>query len=137
LIKYFIIISIIALSSCELIVIGTPPNKVEPVIINRNSSEGSVLLFKSELDTNNIQAAAEILDNEMPPLFLAIDRYDSYFDLLLLSNYLGKRSITSIDKDTIAPDNIYVELELNYTKKLKAKTFKRDSLWFIEDYSIE
>lgn len=132
-----IILFLIFANSCELIVIGTPPQKVKPITIDRSTSFGSVILFANEIDTNNIQAAAEILDNSLPPRLRAIDRYDKYYELYGTHNYIDDREITSIESDTLEPGKIKVTIELNYTKKIIAKTFLRDSFWYISDYEMK
>jgi hypothetical protein len=125
------------LLSCELIVIGTPPQQVKPIEIDRSTGVGAAMLFKEEIDTNNIQAAAEIIDLKPPQKLKAIGRYDLYYDLIATKNVIDDREITAIIEDTLSQDEIDIILELNYTKRLFLKTFLRDSLWYIQDLSLD
>lgn len=130
--KFFIIIFCF-LCSCELIVIGTPPSEVPPLNPSQNNSLGTGLIFKAELDTNNISEASQYLNKSKP--LNAFQRYEEYYwDLEILKNYIKNRKITLVKSDTISEDQIDQAIELDYIKWLNITTIKKDSLWFISNY---
>lgn len=136
-IRFIILLLITFATACELIVIGTPPVEQKPIYYTRESALGTVVLFIAEMDTNNIQAAAQIIDTSLPPRLNALDRYDMYYDLIGTKNYINDRDITGYVLDTLDENKIDVIVELNYTKKLFASTKKTDSIWFITDYKLQ
>lgn len=124
------------LCSCELIVIGTPPYEVPSLIPSQTNSLGAGLIFKAELDTNNVSEAAQYLDSNSK--LTAFNRYEDYYwDLEILKNHIKGRKITLVSSDTINENQINQEIELDYIKWLKIKTFKKDSLWYISEYSTD
>lgn len=104
--------------------------------INRSSAVGSVLLFKTELDSNNIPAAADILANPNGSKFLAVERVEYYDELYRIKNIINKRPVTWIKDDTLSPIERKLEIEFGYLKKFRFTTSKIDSNWYILNWEM-
>lgn len=134
--KYIILILLIFLSSCELIVIGNKPIDLKPIIIKRDNPVGAVLLFKSELENNNVLAASEFIANPNGHRLKATEKLELYDDLPRFVNQIPKGEITNI-LETLQEQNIInVKIEFDYITYLECSTKKIDSLYFILNYRI-
>lgn len=123
----------ISLTSCELIVIGT--KKREPVIdIAQTSAIGAVYLFKTELDSNNVPAATQVLARPDGSYYLAIEQYYQYFEIARIGRLLRQEPITRLKADTLSEDNVKVSVEFNYLKNFTFTTSRIDSNWYIVSY---
>jgi hypothetical protein len=119
-------------TSCEIITIGT---KREPIIdINQNSPIGAIYLFKTELDSNNIHAATQILASPTGGLYLALERYEMYEEIARLRRLIGKRAITLIKLDTLTPTNYRINIELDYIRNFTFTTARINDYWYIINY---
>lgn len=137
--KYILyIIFILILSACELIVIGEKPKAVEPqvIIIDRTNPIGAVLLFKSELDSNNIPAATEFLATPTGHKILAVNKIDFYYELPMLKNKLKNLEISNIYEDNLDDNLTRVNIEFGYIRNLICDTKKIDSLYYIINYKF-
>jgi hypothetical protein len=122
----------IALTACELFVIGT---KKKPVVeINQNSAIGTVLLFKAKIDSSNIQDASHIIKKQDGTDYLAIEKYDLIDDIELLSRVIAKKPVTEYMIDTLSPESCSVKIVFDYIKKYKFETRKISELWFITGF---
>lgn len=129
----FILPIILILCSCELIVIGVPPSEVPVLNPEQTNSLGTGLIFKAEIDTNNLAEAAQFLDSSVQ--IKAFDRFEKYYwDLEILRNYIKGGDVTLVVSDTIDENQIIQNIEFDYVRHLKLQTFKKDSLWFISNY---
>ncbi len=124
----------IFLSSCELIVISTPKKETRFLDISQSNAFGSILLFKTELDSNNIPAAADILAQDPKKKLLAIDRIDLYNEVDRIGRIISHKNITKFTTDTLSKSLYKINLELNYRKQISFTTTQIDSSWFIIDY---
>jgi len=136
LIKIILFVSIaLILLSCELIVIGKKPGEIKPLEYDRHSPIGSVVVFKTELDSNNISAASDIIATKDGKYLLAIDRYENEYELERVRRVISKRKITKIKQDTLSEHNIKIILELDYYKYISFNTSLIDGLWYITNYN--
>jgi len=129
-----LITTLFAINSCELIVIGKKPGEQKPTHYNRYTPTGSVVLFKTELDSNNVPAATDILASKDGKKLLALSRYEIEYEIERVRRVISKRTITNIIKDTISPHNIKVTLELDYYRYVSFNTSEINKLWYITNY---
>lgn len=126
--------SIIA-AACELIVIGKPDKDHGPVYrIDRNNPTGTVLLFKSELDSNNIPAAARMLADSTGRKYLAYEMYELYDELSRVKRLVGSTKIETIRSDSITPTQYNIRLSLSNDRRMYFYTSKFGELWYIVGY---
>jgi hypothetical protein len=123
--------SMLLLSSCELIVIKEPTKTRTAPERNQNSPQGVVLIFKAEIDSNNVQGAIKVMasDDERP--LLAVEKLDMQEEIARLGRMITKRDITSMRIDTVSPSRQRLRTEFGYLKELTFTTVRIDSLWFI------
>lgn len=124
----------IILSGCELIVISTPKKETRYVDISQRNGLGTILLFKTELDSNNVPAAADILAKDTKSKLLAIDRMDLYEEVGRMGRIMYHKNITKYTTDTLSKYLYKVNLELNYRNQISFTTTQIDSSWYIIDY---
>lgn len=123
------------LFSCEMFVIGSPaPKKKTTIIIDRSTAVGTVCLFKIELDSNNIMAAANMLATAKGEMYLASERYELTYDLGRLQRLLAGKPITKIDTDSLSDSNYNLNVEFNNTLVFQFSTIKIRDEWFITKY---
>lgn len=134
---YLVIIIAFFLSSCALIEIGKKPQKVVSIEYHRKDPVGAVLLFKNELDADNIVAATEYLASNTGGRILAVNKLDIYDTLPMLQNKLRNLKISNIYQSDLGNDIIQVNIEFGYIRNLICDTKKIDSLFFILDYKFE
>jgi hypothetical protein len=127
--------ALILLVGCELFVIGTAPKKIKPVEVNQKSPIGTVYLFKTELDSNNIPAATKILATPKGTQYLAIEKLDLYDEVERLRRLLVNKPITYIKADSLTQSSYKVSVEFDYIHKMQFTTYKIEDAWFITEYT--
>ena len=95
------------------------------------------MLFKAELDSNNIPAATEYLATPTGHRILAIDKLNIYDELPMLRNKLKGLDISNIYQQSLDDNLIRVNIEFSYIRNLICDTKKIDSLYFIINYKFE
>lgn len=126
-----VIVSFLAFAGCEVFTVGSKRPPVQE--INQRSAVGAVYLFKSELDSNNAQAATEVLARPNGNQLLAIEKYELYDEMNRLGRLIAKKPITLTRTDTISTTMQHVKLEFDYQKKMTFTTQKIADSWFIVD----
>ena len=135
--KYrLLLIFIFLITGCELIVIGGR-KRPKPIDINQLSPVGAVLLFKTELDSNNIPAATNVLANPAGRLYLAIEKYEMYEEIERLGRIISNKSITSIKTDTLSTKTFNIYVQLDYLRIFSFTTSKIGLNWYITNYQEE
>lgn len=129
------IITLVLLVGCELFTIGTAPKKIKPVEVNQKSPIGTIYLFKTELDSNNIPAATKILATPKGTQYLAIEKLDLYDEVERLGRILSNKPITFIKADSLTQSSYKVSVEFDYIHKMSFTTYKIDDAWFITEYT--
>lgn len=124
----------VVLNSCELFTIGS--DKPRKIIIepSQKTAIGAIYLFKQELDSNNIPAAAKILMKNPGLYILAVNKYELYEDLEMLSRQIFKKEITHFKADTLNPKSINLKVEFDLTKYISFSTVLIQDKWYIVDY---
>lgn len=126
------ILLIAALAGCEIFTIGPDAPAVVPV--NQESAVGSTYLFKAGLDSNNIYAVTQLLDNPDGKPMLGEDKYSYFADLERFTRVIANKPITNVITDSLSNDKIKVDLEFDYLKSITFTTERKDELWYITDY---
>lgn len=122
------------LVSCELIVIGNKTKK-QVVNIDQTTALGAVYLFKTELDSNNIPAATQVLASPNNTEYSAFEKYELYDDVARIGRMIRNFPITNVRSDSLAPDSYKIWLELDYIKNMEFKTKKIKEFWYITNYT--
>lgn len=135
--KYYLFIILILLSSCELIVIGEIPKEVKTITISRSNPVGTVLLFKTELDSNNIAAATDFIATPTGHKIMAVNKLDYYTELPMLRNKLKNLEISNIYEQHLDGNLVRVNVEFGYIRNLICDTKKLDSFYYIVNYKFE
>lgn len=124
------------LSSCEIITIGTPnAPKSEVIDHDQTSALGAVFLFKTELDSNNVPAATQILADSSGELLLAIDKYERYFEIARIKRKISMKPITKLQRDTLNADLFRYNVEFDYLTNVIFTTSKIKDYWYIISYT--
>lgn len=126
-----------ALAGCELIRIGTKPEERVIIDATQHSPLGAVYLFKIELDNHNVPAATRLLADASGRHYLAIEKYDMYYEVARMKRIVSSRPVTYITKDTVSENIHKINMEIDYLKTFIFKTEKYNDLWYITDYLEE
>ncbi len=134
--RFFYFLSfILFFTGCELITIGTRQVNVSDNIFdyNQKSSIGTIFLFKIELDSNNVSAASDLIAKEDGTKYLAIERYEKYYDIFRMKRMMNNKVLTDYYVDSLANNKMKYDMEINYRKILSFTTIKINNLWFISE----
>ncbi len=128
----FSLLLILLIGGCELIVIGS---KAKPVVaIDRTSPVGTVYLFKTELDSNNVAAATEILARPNGTEYLALEQYELYNEVARIGRIIRDLPVTDVKTDSLKPDLYRVNIEFDYIRPMKFSTLLINNDWYIVQY---
>lgn len=98
---------------------------------NQTTPYGMLLLFKAELDSNNVAAATRILAKTPQTPYLAIEKYELRNEIARFGRRIAHWDITSLAVDTLSPVSLRLHTEFNYIKEVTFTTAKMNDLWFI------
>lgn len=129
---YAIVISF-CITGCELITIGTPKKQVIP--LDQTSAIGSVLLFKSELDSNNIHGASRLLAKNNGKFLIAFEKLEKFPDISRLISIVNNMPITYYISDTLSDNQQKIFIEFDYLKQIAIYAYKINNSWFITDFN--
>ncbi|MEZ4724086.1 MAG: hypothetical protein R2863_05465 [Candidatus Kapaibacterium sp.] len=129
-----ITILLLFLTSCELFVIGNNRPPKEVIDITQETAIGAAMLFTTELQFENVPAAAQLLSDNTGR-FSAVRQQEEYYNLARLTRILNNRKITRVIADTITLDLHNIKLEYDYVKEFSFSMKEIDSLWYIMDFS--
>ncbi len=134
---FFFVIIVIINSGCELITVGVKKAEA-PVFIslNQKTAEGVLLLFKAELDSNNIWGASQMLALPGGKKYLAIDKYEKHYDILRIKRIFGKYPFSLLKSDSIDVNTRKLYFEINYLKNYNLTAEKIDDMWYIVDLGL-
>lgn len=128
------ILILLLLTSCELIVIGHKTAPKEVIDINQESAVSAALLFTTELQLDNVPAAAALLtDNN--GRYSAERQQNQYYNLARLTRILNERKVTRIITDTISVELQNVRLEFDYVKEFAFSMRQLDTLWYVMEFN--
>jgi hypothetical protein len=127
----FIILCSLVLASCEMISISSRNRISRSYELNQKTPVGVLLLFKVELDSNNIPAAAQFIARAEGTKLKAIEKYDLYSEIGQLQKIIYMKNVTHIKSDTISKNLQRIQLEFDYTRNVTFNTEKISDNWFI------
>lgn len=134
--RFIFILAGLLIVSCEIITIGSPNSApIEVVNYNQNSSLGALYLFKTELDSNNIPAATQILAGIDGEILLAFEKYELYYDVYRMKRKIAKKPITKMYQDTLNDSRMKYTIEFDYLTNVTFTTEKISNFWFITEYN--
>ncbi len=125
------------LTGCELITIGVQKTE-KPIVININqkTAEGVLMVLKTELDSNNIWGAAQVLAKKGGDKLSAEERYYMHYDILRVKRIFGNHPFSIIKSDTLDKNIINLQVEINYYKKYSLKAEKVNNIWYLIDLGL-
>ncbi|MFC2130233.1 lipoprotein [Bacteroidota bacterium] len=126
------ILLIATLSGCELYIIGAKREKI--IEINQQSSIGVVYLFKTELDSNNIRGATQILAQPSGNFYLAIEKYEMFEEMERMARIIGRKPITDFTTDTLSATNHKIVVHFDYITIVNFTAEKISDNWYITQY---
>ncbi len=132
--KFILFISLILITGCEIFVIGTPDGKklqASKMEIDRFTASGTVMLFKTELDSGNIPAAARMLADSSGRKLPALGQYEMYNEMRRLRNLIGNKPFTMFSEDSLSPYHSSIEIEVDSFRRVDFHLSKIDKLWYI------
>lgn len=131
----FVILIPVLFYGCELIIIGTKSNVqiAEIVEYNQKTALGTIYLFKAELDSNNVPAASQLMKQSDGKSYLAIERYEKFYDIHRFRRIMAMSEITDISSEAISGDKMKYNLEFNFRKKLYFNALKVENNWYITE----
>lgn len=129
-------ILLIILPGCEIFVIGKPDGKkqTERTEIDRFTPRGTLMLFKAELDSNNIPAAARMLADSTGRKLPALSQYEMYNEMRRLKNLIGNKVFTNIEEDSISPYHTNIKIEVDSFKSVGFNLAKIEKYWYITGF---
>jgi hypothetical protein len=132
--KYkLLIVFVLALQSCQLIVLSPDKTIKNKFIANQNSAEGVFNLFLLQLDSNDVYAAAFLRTDSTGQKRLPIWQYESIFELSRLQRQINNLPITRIKFDTLNRNSILLYVEFDYLREVEFLASKIDSTWYISN----
>lgn len=132
--KYILFLASFILGGCELIVIGV--KKPKPIEISQYSPLGAALLFKNELDSNNIFGAVRLIAAPGGTKYLAAEKFDMYDDIERIGRIISDKPVTNINADSnVALNPQVIAFELNYMKKISFTLYKINDYWYVTGIS--
>jgi len=132
--SFLYILFMTVLSGCELYVISTGGNKEKPIDISQNSSIGVIYLFKTELDSNNVRGATQVLAQPQGLFYLAIERYEMFEEMQRMARIIGRKPITGFLTDTLSATNHNIKVKFDYITEVNFTTEKIRENWYITQY---
>jgi hypothetical protein len=131
---YLNLILLLLLTGCELIVIGTKREQKPVINLNQDTPLGAVYLFKAELDSNNISSASDLIARRDGQKFLAIERYEMFFDIDRLKRMIFMKPVTKVKTDTIDNISFVFSIEYDYLTNVSFTAKKINNDWYITGY---
>lgn len=126
------------LNSCEVFRIGEAPKvRVVQPKADQNSPFGAVYLFKNELDTNNVAAAAQILAKIEGSKYLAMEKVEMYDEVARIGRLIEKKPITNVVTSVKSSTAQNLSVEFDYIQILTFSTVKIGENWFISGIEEE
>ena len=133
---YYISLFLVFLYGCEIFVIGSKP-KPKLQEISQRSPVGTVLLFKTALDSNNVYAAVQVLASPGGSLYSGDEKADLLDDLRRFSRLIPSKPVTGFAKDSLADNSYEIFLQVDYYKIFSFNTLRIRDRWYVTDYREE
>ncbi len=132
-----LLVSAAATAGCALFVVGAE-KKSTSVERSQRSSQSVVYLFKAALDSNNVQAATDLMVHASGRRLLAVERYETRDDVERWRRLMSAKPITETRSDTLSATNHRVHVTVDYIKHFVFLTTRLDdSNWYIASISAQ
>ncbi|MFN6135116.1 MAG: hypothetical protein ACK475_02415 [Bacteroidota bacterium] len=121
----------IAITGCELFVIGSTQRRSPVIERSQRSSAGVVHVFKAEIDSGNTTAATELMVGPTGRPLLAVEKYELADDLVRWRAVMAGVAISETRVDTVSESVHDVTITLDYIRKMQFGTLRKDGQWWI------
>lgn len=120
----------LAATGCALFVVE---NAKQTVVIERSqrSAQGVIYFFKEELDSNNVQAATELMAHASGRRLLAVERYEIQDDVERYRRMMSAMPITEMSADTLSATSQRVHVTMDYIRHFEFSTIRLDDSWYV------
>ena len=129
------IVLLVALQSCQLIVLETKTTTKNVFIANRNSPQGILNLYLLQLDSNDAYSATFLKTDSLGQYLSPSLQYELLFNSYRLGRQIARLPITRLKYDTITAENIILDVEFDYIRNVKFLTSKINNKWYIAEIS--
>lgn len=128
--SYLVFVATLA-GGCELFTVGKSSSQTQEVERSQRTSAGVVHLWKSEIDSANVTAAAELMRSKTGKPLLAVERYEMSDGFKRWIKIIGGKPITSTTTDTVSAQQHTVRIAVDYIRTVKFETRNLGDKWFI------
>lgn len=128
---YILTFCCILFYGCEVFTIGGKRIVKTQIEANQKSPIGTVYLFKSELDSNNVPAAIRLMLRPSGYPYLALEKLELYDELSRIRRIINNKPITDFRSDSLTENSFKLNIEFDYLKTITFVTSKFDENWYI------
>lgn len=134
--KYrLLVVFLLALQSCQLIVLESKSTTKNIFIANRNSPQGILNLYLMQLDSNDAYSATFLKTDTSGRYLSPLLQYELLYNSYRLGRQIGGLPITRIKYDTISTEKVILDVEFDYIRNVKFLTCKIHNKWYIAEIS--
>lgn len=128
---YILSIFCLIFYGCEVFTIGGKKITKTQIEANQKSPIGTVYLFKTELDSNNVPAAIRLMLRPSGYPYLALEKLELYDELSRIRRIINNKPITDFKSDSLNENSYKLNIEFDYLKTITFITTKFDESWYI------
>ena len=129
--KYLFYISLLFITSCELVKIGSGNNGI--INPTQENAIGAVYLFKAELDSGNLIGASELLIQRNGAQMIAKERHATFPQLERIAHTIKGKDIAYFSTDTLNANAFNIRCSFSYLHTITFSLLKSDISWFISE----
>lgn len=130
-----LLVILVALQSCQLIVMETKTTTKNSFIANRNSPVGILNLFLLQLDSNDAYSATFLKTDSLGRFLYPAQQFELLFTSYRIGRQVSGMPITRLSYDTISTDSIILDVEFDYMRNVIFLTSKINNQWYIAEIS--
>ncbi len=130
-----LLVLLVALQSCQLIVMETKTTTKNSFIANRNSPVGILNLFLLQLDSNDAYSATFLKSDSLGEFLYPAQQYELLYSSFRTGRQIGGMPITKLKYDTISKNSIIIDVEFDYIRNIRFLTSKINDQWYIAEIS--
>jgi hypothetical protein len=128
-----LLVILMALQSCQLIILEPKKQHKKIFIANQQSARGILNLFLLQLDSNDVYSAIFLRTDTLGKKVLPSKQYETYYDAFRLQRQINNLPITFVKADTLTEDSIIIRVEFDYIRNVEFLASKIDNYWYIAD----
>ncbi len=132
---YILSLCFLFLYGCEIFTVSGKRISKPQIEANQKSPIGTVYLFKSELDSNNVPAAIRLMLRPSGYPYLALEKLELYDELSRIRRIINNKPITDFQSDSLSENSFKLNIEFDYLKTITFVTSKFDENWYIVSLS--